>query len=142
MGCHFGQSAPVWIDSPAAIPEHPLSGDVETDVCDSRDRIAPGSGATMRSGAAKIAVYGDENGAYHECSAICPHLGCVVCWNGSEKTWDCPCHGSRFDPRGNVVNGPADRNLARGDGQPPFIPAAGAGLRTAALQSANVPESC
>jgi Rieske Fe-S protein len=76
------------------------------------DEIAKDSGAVMRRGLQKIAVYRDPQGALHERSAACPHLGCVVHWNGSEKTWDCPCHGSRFDCRGKVLNGPANRDLA------------------------------
>ena len=105
---------------------------------DSRDQLAPGSGATMRDGAAKIAVYRDTNGAYHECSAICPHLGCIVAWNDYEKSWDCPCHGSRFDPLGNVVNGPANRNLDASGSLSPLLTAAGVGLRTIPLLGANV----
>ncbi|MEO8348243.1 MAG: Rieske 2Fe-2S domain-containing protein [Acidobacteriota bacterium] len=59
-----------------------------------------------------MAVYRDEEGVLHERSAICPHLGCVVDWNPGEKTWDCPCHGSRYHRDGHVVNGPANRGLA------------------------------
>ncbi|MEA2711475.1 MAG: hypothetical protein QOF78_4076 [Phycisphaerales bacterium] len=75
------------------------------------DEIAPDTGAIMRRGLTKVACYRDAQGQLHEHSAICPHLGCVVRWNGGEKTWDCPCHGSRFDPHGCVVNGPANSNL-------------------------------
>ena len=75
--------------------------------------IAPGAGAVLRRGLSKVAAYRDEQGALHECSAICPHLGCVVAWNDAEKSWDCPCHGSRFDPvDGHVINGPAISALA------------------------------
>ena len=74
---------------------------------DSADTIPPGSGAVIRRGAKKIAVYKDDDGTVHERSAVCTHLYCIVGWNSAEKTWDCPCHGSRFDPYGNVVNGPA-----------------------------------
>jgi glycine/D-amino acid oxidase-like deaminating enzyme/nitrite reductase/ring-hydroxylating ferredoxin subunit len=74
--------------------------------------IAPESGAVMRRGLHKIAVYRDLDGGLHETSATCPHLGCIVHWNSSEKTWDCPCHGSRFDCRGKVINGPANKDLA------------------------------
>ena len=73
--------------------------------------IPKGSGAIIRDGLRKIAAYRDDQGQVHECSAICPHLGCVVDWNNAEKTWDCPCHGSRFDPFGRVINGPANRGL-------------------------------
>ncbi|HEX6267350.1 MAG TPA: FAD-dependent oxidoreductase [Burkholderiales bacterium] len=78
----------------------------------SADEIAKDSGAVIRRGLHKIAVYRDAQGALHEYSAACPHLGCVVHWNGSESTWDCPCHGSRFDCYGKVINGPANRDLA------------------------------
>jgi glycine/D-amino acid oxidase-like deaminating enzyme/nitrite reductase/ring-hydroxylating ferredoxin subunit len=73
----------------------------------SPDEIAPGTGAIMRRGTHKIAVYRDELGQVHERSAVCTHLYCIVDWNSTERTWDCPCHGSRFDPFGKVVNGPA-----------------------------------
>jgi nitrite reductase/ring-hydroxylating ferredoxin subunit len=79
---------------------------------DSAREIPPGSGAIVRSGTQKLAVYRDENGSVHARSAVCTHLGCIVGWNDVEKTWDCPCHGSRFDRFGTVVNGPASANLA------------------------------
>ena len=87
-------------------------GDYATgsDVDESRE-IAVGTGALIRQGLKKKAVYRDTNGKLHECSAICPHLGCIVDWNSAEKTWDCPCHGSRFDPFGKVLNGPANSGL-------------------------------
>jgi glycine/D-amino acid oxidase-like deaminating enzyme/nitrite reductase/ring-hydroxylating ferredoxin subunit len=71
------------------------------------DAIAPGAGAVLRRGLTKVAVYRDPDGVLHEMSAVCPHLGCIVDWNSSEHTWDCPCHGSRFDQYGQVLNGPA-----------------------------------
>jgi glycine/D-amino acid oxidase-like deaminating enzyme/nitrite reductase/ring-hydroxylating ferredoxin subunit len=70
-------------------------------------KIKPGEGAVIGRGRGKVAVYRDERGTYHQRSAVCTHLYCIVHWNDTEKTWDCPCHGSRFDPYGNVVNGPA-----------------------------------
>jgi glycine/D-amino acid oxidase-like deaminating enzyme/nitrite reductase/ring-hydroxylating ferredoxin subunit len=75
------------------------------------DELPHDSGALMRHGAKKIAVYRDEAGEVHMRSAVCPHLYCIVDWNASEKTWDCPCHGSRFDRFGKVINGPALSNL-------------------------------
>jgi len=77
----------------------------------SADKIKNGGGAILRDGAKKIAAYRDENGALHEFSAVCPHLKCIVRWDGCEKTWDCPCHGSRFDALGRVLNGPAITDL-------------------------------
>jgi len=79
--------------------------------------IAPGSGAIVRDGLVKLAVYKDEEGELHACSAVCPHLSAIVTWNAAEKTWDCPAHGSRFDCKGKVINGPA--NTALRPVQPP-----------------------
>jgi Rieske Fe-S protein len=73
--------------------------------------IASGTGAVIRSGLAKHAVYRDVAGKLHELSAVCPHLGCIVAFNQSEHSWDCPCHGSRFDVDGALLRGPATRNL-------------------------------
>lgn len=75
-------------------------------------QLAPGRGAVLRRGLKKVAVFRDEHGVLHERSAVCPHLGCIVAFNALEKTWDCPCHGSRFDGRGNVLVGPANEGLA------------------------------
>jgi nitrite reductase/ring-hydroxylating ferredoxin subunit len=81
-----------------------------------RGEIPPGSGAVVRRGLKKIAVYRDEQGDFHELSAVCPHLGGVVTWNSAERTWDCPCHGSRFDAQGHVINAPATEDLEAADG--------------------------
>lgn len=75
--------------------------------------IPPGEGALIRQGTAKLAVFRDEQGKLHSCSAACTHLRCTVHWNGVEKSWDCPCHGSRFDPYGKVITGPALTDLEK-----------------------------
>jgi len=80
------------------------------------DQIPIGEGAIVRHGVKKIAAYRSETGHVCELSAVCPHLGCMVAWNSSEKTWDCPCHGSRFAPEGEVLNGPANINLSKLEG--------------------------
>jgi len=80
---------------------------------DSVKEIKNDSGAIIRHGLTKVAVYRDETGELHEMSAICRHLGCVVDWNSFEKTWDCPCHGSRYDAMGHVIMGPANSDLER-----------------------------
>lgn len=69
------------------------------------------SGTVVRNGISKEAVYRDNMGQLHRCSAVCPHLGCIVHWNKLEKVWDCPCHGSRFDAMGHVIQGPAISDL-------------------------------
>ena len=78
-------------------------------------QIASGAGAVIRHGLTKIAVYRDEQGVCPERSAVCTHLGGIVRWNDAEKTWDCPCHGSRFDRLGEVLSGPANGNLRGAD---------------------------
>jgi glycine/D-amino acid oxidase-like deaminating enzyme/nitrite reductase/ring-hydroxylating ferredoxin subunit len=111
------------------------------DVGSSRE-IAPGSGAVVRHGLRKIAVYRDEGDGWHAHSAVCTHLGCVVAWNATEKTWDCPCHGSRFDKiDGHVINGPATgaletvdepaESLSPADAEPPRGPDTTAGSQEA-----------
>jgi len=75
------------------------------------EQIKPGEGVVLRSGLKKIAVYKHPNGQLAACSAVCPHLKALVRWNEKEKTWDCPAHGSRFSPTGQVLNGPANSSL-------------------------------
>ena len=79
---------------------------------DSTQDIASGKGAVVRQGLTKVAAYRDETGLLHELSAICPHLGGIVEWNHNESTWDCPCHGSRFDKGGHLLCGPANSDLS------------------------------
>lgn len=80
----------------------------------STEEIKPDEGCIVRRGITKIAAYRDEEGVLHERQAICTHLGCVVAWNSTEQSWDCPCHGSRFDKLGHVINGPANSDLTGG----------------------------
>jgi Rieske Fe-S protein len=80
-------------------------------VAQSLSEIEPGEGGLVESGDQKLAVYRDDQGGVTVLSARCTHMGCTVKWNAAEKTWDCPCHGSRFAPTGRVLNGPAERPL-------------------------------
>ncbi len=68
-------------------------------------------GAVIQDGLHKVAVYRDEVGQLRQFSAVCPHLGGVVHWNNAEKSWDCPCHGSRFNTKGEAITGPANSSL-------------------------------
>jgi glycine/D-amino acid oxidase-like deaminating enzyme/nitrite reductase/ring-hydroxylating ferredoxin subunit len=77
------------------------------------EEIKAGEGAVIRDGLSKIAVYRDEAGKLHERSAVCTHMGCIVRFNSLEKTWDCPCHGSRFSTDGSVINAPAISSLEK-----------------------------
>lgn len=90
---------------------------LEAGEVDSAEAIKPGEGTIMRRGAAKHAVYRAEDGSIVERSAVCTHVGCIVHWNSFEKCWDCPCHGSQFQPDGTVLNGPAIRPLAKAGGK-------------------------
>lgn len=88
--------------------DHVTGGDT-----DAAADVPAGSGALVREGLRKLAIYKDDQGQIHRMSPICPHVGCVVHWNEIEKSWDCPCHGSRFDCYGKVLNGPAVRDLEK-----------------------------
>ena len=77
------------------------------------DELQPGQGAILSKGLKRLAVYKDESNELYAFSAVCPHLGCVLQWNAEEKSFDCPCHGSRFSKEGKVVNGPAISDLKR-----------------------------
>jgi nucleotide-binding universal stress UspA family protein/nitrite reductase/ring-hydroxylating ferredoxin subunit len=75
------------------------------------DDLAPGHGGVVDVDGNKVAVYINTDGTVHALSPRCAHMGCTVDWNDGEKTWDCPCHGSRYRFDGEVVHGPATRGL-------------------------------
>jgi glycine/D-amino acid oxidase-like deaminating enzyme/nitrite reductase/ring-hydroxylating ferredoxin subunit len=75
------------------------------------DELPEGAGRVIKSGGQKLAVYRDGTGDFHTFSAVCTHMACDVAFNTAEKTWDCPCHGSRFDVDGGVIHGPAVHEL-------------------------------
>ncbi|MGE5545819.1 MAG: FAD-dependent oxidoreductase [Solirubrobacterales bacterium] len=105
------KAASGYADTNLHVAEHYAEWLTSGDVDDVRD-IPPESGAVLRSGLSKVAVYRDEAGVIHKRSAVCPHLKCIVAWNDAEKSWDCACHGSRFDRFGRVVNGPSNQPLS------------------------------
>ncbi|MEY2525464.1 MAG: hypothetical protein QOE73_235 [Verrucomicrobiota bacterium] len=78
---------------------------------DSVRDLEPGHGMIVKSRGKKAAAYRDPDGKVHKVSAVCTHMGCIVRWNPAESTWDCPCHGSRFKPSGEVIAGPAEDPL-------------------------------
>lgn len=69
--------------------------------------LAPGEAAILKIDGDNVAAFKDESGHIHACSAACTHMGCLVGWNSTDRTWDCPCHGSRFSLTGEVLHGPA-----------------------------------
>lgn len=89
--------------------EKPQAGDV--------DSIANGEAKILDGESGPTAVYREEDGSTHAVSAVCTHMGCLVDWNDSERSWDCPCHGSRFSYDGEVLHGPATSALAQQDSE-------------------------
>ncbi|MCU0790320.1 MAG: Rieske 2Fe-2S domain-containing protein, partial [Nitratireductor sp.] len=74
--------------------------------------ISPGDAAVITAKGEQIAVCRRSDGSFHALSAVCTHMGCIVDWNQVDRTWDCPCHGSRFTAEGEVLAGPAVSPLA------------------------------
>jgi Rieske Fe-S protein len=101
------EAVPEIINSTVPYVDWLKGGDVS-----SADEVKPGEGAIISHGTTKIAAYRDEDGKLYQRSAVCTHLGCIVRFNSLEKTWDCPCHGSRFSTDGQVINSPAIAPLA------------------------------
>ena len=92
------------------IPDRLTSADVEAS---SVAAVPAGEGMILKLEGKKVAAYRDDAGTLFCVSPICPHMKCDVAWNNAEKTWDCPCHGSRFKPDGEVLNGPAHAPLEK-----------------------------
>lgn len=84
-----------------------LLGDRLQDDPEDTLQIPRGEGQVVELGGEKVAVFRDEQGSLQALSAACTHLGCIVSWNNAERSWDCPCHGSRFASSGDVLHGPA-----------------------------------
>ena len=79
------------------------------------DDVGRGEGKVIELHGSKVAAYRDLDGVVALRSATCTHMGCIVGWNTVESTWDCPCHGSRFKPSGEVISGPAEATLSAVD---------------------------
>ena len=100
----------------SSVPEKVILGaDRDTMLCRTVTQLVadlpPGQGGVIERRGEKFAAYVDDAGELHLMSARCTHLGCTVDWNPGESTFDCPCHGSRYAPTGEVINGPAARSL-------------------------------
>jgi nitrite reductase/ring-hydroxylating ferredoxin subunit len=74
-------------------------------------QLQPEHGVVIQYEHQKVAAYRDNKGEVHLMSAVCPHMGCIVDWNTAEQSWDCPCHGGRFDCKGALLNGPPMHDL-------------------------------
>ncbi len=86
---------------------------VGTPELDDIGKLPKGRGEVVEWKGERVALYKDDAGRVFSCSAVCTHMGCIVHWNGAEKSWDCPCHGSRFNYDGRVIQGPANKDLER-----------------------------
>lgn len=106
------KSAKGWAKENATVMRH-LVGDRMSKPVQGVEDVRPGEGRLVDADGDRYAVYRDDDGKLCMLSPVCPHLKCIVQWNGMEKTWDCPCHGSRFTPQGEVIEGPSLSGLAR-----------------------------
>ena len=105
--------APTAVKENAHVVKHLVSGYLARRR-NSADELAPGEAAILKIDGKNMAVFKDEQGHVHAVSAVCTHMGCIVGWNETDRTWDCPCHGSRFELGGEVIHGPATKPLGSG----------------------------
>ncbi|MFF4173295.1 FAD-dependent oxidoreductase [Streptomyces sp. NPDC001744] len=103
--------APSLLKAQGSVLKHFVGDRLRPSHTDTVEEIAPGTGALVRVGGRRCAVYRDEDGGTHSVSARCTHLGCLVHFDDAERAWECPCHGSRFAVDGSVIQGPAVRPL-------------------------------
>jgi glycine/D-amino acid oxidase-like deaminating enzyme/nitrite reductase/ring-hydroxylating ferredoxin subunit len=99
----------------ADVAYHFIADRVGIHETDSLKRLQPGTGKVVEVNGQKIATYRDEAGVIHALSPVCTHAACIVNWNSEEKSWDCPCHGARYNIDGKVLTGPATRPLSKID---------------------------
>lgn len=105
-------SAPKFIAENAQVAAHLVGGYLARRPT-SADELESGEGGVFKVDGARVAAHRDATGRLHMLSAVCSHMGCVVGWNAADRTWDCPCHGSRFAAGGEVIAGPAVKPLQR-----------------------------
>jgi Rieske Fe-S protein len=108
-------SAPTFLKENASVARHFVGDRLDRGESGDPAQLAPGEGRLLRLNGRKTAAYRDEGGRLHALSPACTHMGCHVTWNPAERSWDCPCHGSRFAGDGTVIQGPATRDLERRD---------------------------
>lgn len=96
-----------------SVVKHLVGDRITRHPAESPEDLGPGEGAIMRVDGSLHAVSRDEDGTVHTLAATCTHMGCVVGYNDAERSWDCPCHGSRFDQEGAILHGPATEPLPK-----------------------------
>ncbi|HEU4530981.1 MAG TPA: FAD-dependent oxidoreductase [Steroidobacteraceae bacterium] len=102
-----------YVKENADYPYHLLRDRMKPAQGESLDELGKGEGKILKLKGDKVAAHRDEKGAVTLLSPVCTHMGCLVRWNAADSTWDCPCHGSRFRPDGDVLGGPAEKPLRR-----------------------------
>jgi Rieske Fe-S protein len=106
-------SAKDWAEENLTTIYHFVKDRLTTDASEAAE-VPRGEGRIVRVEGKQLAVYRDENDLVHALSPVCTHMHCIVQWNNSDKSWDCPCHGARFEAStGEVLNGPAVRALTK-----------------------------
>ncbi|MDX5377870.1 MAG: FAD-dependent oxidoreductase [Halomonas sp.] len=113
-----GKSARQYVKENVSVTKHMVKDYLGTEKLESVECIGPGQGRVATVDGEKLAIHRTETGELKVLSAVCPHMKCIVHWNPSEASWDCPCHGSRFDTDGEVIEGPAYHPLARAEPPP------------------------
>ncbi|MBN1527856.1 MAG: (2Fe-2S)-binding protein, partial [Thermoleophilaceae bacterium] len=106
-------SAKALVTQNAAAGLHFLADRITRRAPDRPEELAPGEGRIVSRRGRQVAMARDDDGTLHAVSARCTHLGCIVNWNDAERSWDCPCHASRFAPDGSVLQGPAVEPLPK-----------------------------
>lgn len=102
-----------FIKEAADVVAHFIGDKLVTDKISELAEIAPGEAKVVKYDGHTLAIYKDENSNLHAVNSACTHIKCTVAWNNAEKSWDCPCHGSRFGMDGEVLTGPARRELEK-----------------------------
>lgn len=102
-----------WAKENVDFPLHLLGDRLKGPAAHGLEDVPRGTGRLVEIGGERLAVYRDEAGSLTAVSAVCTHMGCLVGWNEAERSWDCPCHGGRFSPQGEVLNGPPLKPLTR-----------------------------
>jgi glycine/D-amino acid oxidase-like deaminating enzyme/nitrite reductase/ring-hydroxylating ferredoxin subunit len=104
---------PEWVKENVDYPLHLIADRLKRAGAKGVDEVPKGEGRVVTVEGKKLAAYRDEQGTLKTLSAVCTHMACTVRWNPAERSWDCPCHGARFDVDGEVLNGPAIQPLAK-----------------------------
>lgn len=105
------KSAKGWLEANTKVAKHLSTDRFSLETADDLSQMSPGEGRVVKVNGESYAAYRSPEGELHVVSPVCPHMKCIVHWNSGDKSWDCPCHGSRFDISGAVLEGPALHGL-------------------------------